>query len=197
LAAVRLAVRNPELAQPPALGLALPLLDDPQGIVPQDACRAQALEIGAFIQRVGAERPDHLHRASPYGGVVVTERRQVESSAQVGHLIIAHAGPDIAHRQVEPREPVLLIEHLGASDEEEVQDVLIPGYVPDEPGNGVETMRTEPHLFITQTLQEISLHLHRQSFMCSTKNSMASMVVSQKGSVPPRGQGFQEVCRIT
>jgi hypothetical protein len=67
--------------------------------------------------------------------------------------------------QMQPREPALLIEHLGATREEEVERILTPGYVPDVPSDGVQAIPTGSHLRITQTLQEISLHLHRQSFM--------------------------------
>ena len=47
------------------------------------------------------ERPDHFHRASPHGDIVVTERGEVEASTEIGHLVIAHAGPDIADGQIE------------------------------------------------------------------------------------------------
>ena len=82
LAAMGLTVSNPELAQPPTLGLRLPLRHQPQGVLPKDAFRAQALQVGELIQRLGAERPDHLQRASPHGDIVVTERRGVQSSTR-------------------------------------------------------------------------------------------------------------------
>jgi hypothetical protein len=44
-----LAVAHPELAQPLALALTLPLLDDPQGILPDEACGAQAVEVRELI----------------------------------------------------------------------------------------------------------------------------------------------------
>jgi hypothetical protein len=49
LAAMPLAVGHPELAQPLALALPLPLLDHPQGILPDDAFGAQSMEVGDLI----------------------------------------------------------------------------------------------------------------------------------------------------
>jgi hypothetical protein len=97
-------------------------------VLPEDACRAEAVQVGELIEGLGAQRPDHLHGASPYGGIVVTKRREVDASTQVGRLVIAHLGPDIADREMEPREPVLLIEDLGAPHEEEVEGILTSGY---------------------------------------------------------------------
>jgi hypothetical protein len=49
MAMMRPAVCDPEMAQPPALGLALPLRDRPQRFVPDHTFRAQALEVGELI----------------------------------------------------------------------------------------------------------------------------------------------------
>jgi hypothetical protein len=79
---------------------------------------------------------------------------------------------------------VLLIEHLGAPHEEEVERILTPGHVPDEPGNSIQALWTEPHLFIAQTLQEISRHLHMQPLMVQHEE-----VDGIHGS-PPEGKHF-------
>jgi hypothetical protein len=93
--------------------LAGPLYDRPQRLLPEDTGRAEAVQVGKLVECLGAERADHLHSALPHGGVIVTERREVNASAQVGRLIIAHLGPHIADRELEPREPALIIETWG------------------------------------------------------------------------------------
>jgi hypothetical protein len=110
----------------------------------------------------------------------------VDTRAQVGRLVIAHLGPDIADRELEPREPALRIEDLGAPREEEVESILTPGHVPDEPGDRVEALGPEAHLRLAQPLQEISRHLQMQPLMVQREElkGVHGVPPSMEGSRP-------------
>jgi hypothetical protein len=87
-------------------------------------------------------------------------------------------------------------EHLGTAREEEVECILTPGHVPDEPGDGVQAIRTAPHLRTAQPVQEVSLHLRMQPPWCSTKKSMVSRVSPHREAAWPAGRA-SHTCGMT
>jgi hypothetical protein len=159
LASVHLIVSDPEVAKPPTLGLAFSLRDRPHRAFPEYTFSAKLVKVGTLIQILRSERFDDLNGSSADCVVVLAEGLNVESGTQVGDLIIRHASPNIAERNIQTCEPVVLIEDLWTIRNEHVERILASGHMPDEPRERAQPVRTEAHLLMGQILQELSRHL--------------------------------------
>ena len=85
------------------------------------------------------------------------ERGDVEPCPDSRNLLVAHAGAHIAPVETESRKPAVLVQHLRAAGEQEVDGhVLAARQVPQQPHDGVHApMRAETELAVGPPVQQL------------------------------------------